>query len=91
MLYDALTRVRVLPGSRVKLTEEQAFNARHLVALPAGDGFRNVLHPFDFKPGARFEFDGDLPKNLAAPVVEQSQQSEQVPAVKRVRKPAQEA
>lgn len=70
MLYDALTRVRVLPGSRVKLTEEQAFNARHLVTLPAGDGFCNVLHPFDFKAGDHFELDGDLPKNLAEPAPE---------------------
>ncbi|MBL8361405.1 MAG: hypothetical protein JNN18_13010 [Rubrivivax sp.] len=70
MRYLALARVRVMPGARVRLNKDQAFNARHLVELPAADGFCNVLHPFDFKAGDHFELDGDLPKNLAEPAPE---------------------
>lgn len=68
MQFRAISVVRFQPGDRVKLDEAQAFNARHLVELPAADGFRNVLRPFDLKPGAVFELDGTLPKNLAEPV-----------------------
>lgn len=68
MQYRAISVVRFQPGHRVKLDERQAHDARHLVELPAADGYRNVLRPFDLKPGAVFEFDGSLPKNLAAPV-----------------------
>ena len=68
MQFRAISMVRLQPGNRVKLDEAQAFNARHLVELPAADGFRNVLRPFDLKPGDTFEFDGSLPKNIAEPV-----------------------
>ena len=74
MIYRAVSKVTVRAGDRVKLNDEQAFNARHPVELPAADGFRNVLLPFDFKPGAVFEIDGELPRNLAEPVVAEPQQ-----------------
>jgi hypothetical protein len=65
MRYLAITKVRVMPGARVKLSPEQAINARHLVEQQAKDGFCVVLHPFDFKAGDRFELEGDLPKHMA--------------------------
>lgn len=90
MIYRAVSKVTVRAGDRVKLNDEQAFNARHLVELPAADGFRNVLLPFDLKPGAVFEFDGELPRNLAEPVVAHAPQQQgaapPAPAVKRTRK-----
>lgn len=67
-MYRAIGKVTVQTGDRVKLSDEQAFNARHLVELPAADGYRNVLRPFDIKPGAAFGYAGTLPKNLATPI-----------------------
>ena len=34
MIYRAVSKVTVRVGDRVKLNDEQAFNARHLVELP---------------------------------------------------------
>lgn len=88
MRYQAITKVRVMPGARVKLTKDQAHDARHLVELPAADGFCNVLHPFDFKAGDRFELDGDLPKGMAEALDEPAKTA---PAKTAKRAPAAEA
>lgn len=86
-MYRAIGKVTVQAGDRVKLSDEQAFNARHLVELPAADGYRNVLRPFDIKPGAAFGYAGPLPKNLAAPIEPQQMQLDAAPApVKRAKK-----
>lgn len=84
MRYEAITKVRINAGERVLLSDAQAFDRRHLVTLPAADGFCNVLRPFDFKAGERFEFDGALPKGMALALNEEPAQQ---PAVKRAKAP----
>lgn len=80
MRYQAKTKVRINAGSRVLLSEAQAFDRRHLVTLPAADGFCNVLLPFDFKAGEIFELDGDLPKGMAEPVEPMAAAEQDAPA-----------